>query len=290
MQTPTHAPTEAPSGQVFQAMATTPAEVTMALQADRLGIDPEVAAAAITSLRSGRAAAVVVSGKLASGKDTIAALLDERLAATGTAPAAVVQTSDPMRAELGRIVGIVAENPTPEAAALAVADEMGLTVAAASHMAAQLFPVTRDRSSLPDPNQRTALNRHLLVFHADEGRRALDAEYWTRHFFQAVYAHLAEGRSAMLTGCRYPNEIGPAQTLGLVTVRLRVSRAVQEDRLWGRDGLEPRPEALDDPNECALDGYVGFNLEVGNDGDAAPTLDVIGEHVAAHMKRMRTVG
>ena len=272
-----------PSGSVVSSMATIPDRATMLAQAALVGVADDVAAAAIENLTNLRCAGVVVSGKRASGKDTIADMCRARFSPTG---ADIHQTSAPMRSELREIIAAVADADTIGAATDHVIDAMGVPPEAAAHMAATLFEVTRDRDALPDPDERTDLNRHLLVYHADFGRRAIDPEYWTHQFFQRMYATLAEGRYALLTGCRYPNEIGPAQALGLFTTRLAVSRTVQEDRLWGRDGLTPNPAALNDPNECALDDYVGFNLVVGNDDAATPTVDTVLAHVDRHMCAM----
>lgn len=271
------------SGSVVSSMVTLPDRATMLAQAHLVGVPADVADAAVENLTTLRAAGVVISGKLASGKDTIAASCAEKLAPTG---ADIHQTSSPMRAELREIIRLVADSATIGDATDRVIDAMRVPAEAAAHMAATLFEVTRDPESLPNPDERTDLNRHLLVYHADFGRRAVDPQYWTHQFFQQMYATLAEGRYALLTGCRYPNEIGPAQSLGLMTVRLQVSRKVQEERLWGRDGLTPNPAALDDPNECALDDYVGFNLVVGNDDDAAPTIATVLSHVERHMVAM----
>lgn len=271
-----------PSGTVVAAMATTPDRNTMLAQARLVGIDDATAEAAVENITSLRCAGIVVSGKLASGKDTIAELVGDSIASASTG-ADIHQTSGPIRAEMREIINLVAGADTIGDATDHVIDAMGVPSDAAAHMAATLFEVTRDPENLPNPDERTDLNRHLLVYHADHGRRAIEPEYWTHQFFQVMYASLAEGRYALLTGCRYPNEIGPAQALGLVTVRLAVSRSVQEDRLWGRDGLTPNPAALDDPNECALDDYVGFNLVVGNDDDAAATVATITAHTHRHM-------
>jgi hypothetical protein len=261
----------------------------MLLQAEMIGVDERTARRALDAMLDGVAVGVVISGKLASGKDTVAEQLSARLETDFCLePAVIHQTSGPIRGEYRQIIDIVAANAHIDPAAGEIASSMGVPYAAALHMAEKLHPVTRDPEDLPDPDERTDLNRYLLIYHADHGRRAVEPEYWTRQFFIAMYRTLAEGRPALLTGCRYPNEIGPAQALGLTTVRLAVSRAVQEHRLWGRDGLEPDPTLLDNPNELALDTYAGFNLIVGNDDELAPTLDTVVGHVDDHIDELRS--
>ena len=101
-----------------------------------------------------------------------------------------------------------------------------------------------------------------------------------------MFATLAQGRSAFLSGGRYPNEVLPAQSLGIQVVRTEVSREVQIARLVSRDGIAPDLALLDDPNECALDDFVGFNVVVNNDGDLEPTLEIVRAELVEHGRRL----
>lgn len=270
------------SGTVIEAMQTIPDQATILAQATMCGLPTAVANAAVSALCSGHVFAAVVSGKLASGKDTIADMVVDHYAQTGLAPV-TMQTSGPMRAEYRRIIELVGYATSVEGAAERLHVAMDIPGDPALHLAGSLWPHTRDRDNLPNPDERTDLNRHLLQFHADHSRRSVDPDYWTHQFFAAVLGTVAMGQSVLLTGGRYPNEIGPAQALGMMTIRLAVSRDVQAQRLWGRDGLAPDPAALDDPNECALDGFVGYNLHVGNDNAPEPTVTTVVEHLDRHM-------
>lgn len=272
------------SGRVWAKLITVPDRDTMLAGAWRLGVDTATANAAVANLRAGRVCAVVFSGKLASGKDTVALEVSRALGRRGVAEASVHRTSDPMREELSQIIEIVGANRSIYLAAQALVEIMSLKERESLYFSENLFLLTREKTISAET--RTDVNRHLLQYLADEGRRAYDADYWVKKTFPLVLEDLARGKSSFVSGGRYPNEIGPAQALGMTTVRLIVSRAVQESRLMSRDGLAPNPALLDNPNECALDDYAGFNLVVGNDGAIEPTVEVITDEVTAHIRRL----
>ena len=273
------------SGAILSRMITTPDAATMRLMATSLGVDTVVAEAAIDALRSRRVTCAVFSGKLASGKDTVAEEVGLRLHRDyHLAPAAIHRTSDPIRAELNQVIHLVGAAGSPTEATRTLRDRMDFPLDAAAHMATDLFP--RIHAGPLTAETRTDANRHLLQYLADGGRRAVDPDYWVKQVFPRLLATLADGHSVMLSGGRYPNEIGPAHALGMVTVRLVISRAVQEARLTGRDGIAPNRTLLDDPNECALDDFAGFNLVVGNDDALDPTVAAVTREIAAHVQRL----
>jgi hypothetical protein len=249
-----------------------------------LSVDDDLAHSAVSSLRKGGLAAVVFSGKLASGKDSVAAEVSRTMEELGYARAIVFSTSKPIRGELDQVIGLIGASDAPGEAIGALMGEMALSYEVSDHMVSVLFDMTRD--GCPKADDRTDLNRHLLQYLADVGRRLRDPDYWVKRSFPLMLEAAANGQSAFLSGGRYPNEIGPAENLGMLTARLVVSRKVQEDRLRARDGLAPDPELLDNPNECALDGYVGFNFVVGNDDEMTPTVEVITAEVDSHAQRL----
>jgi thymidylate kinase len=276
-----------PSGRVYSSMRTSPGAKTVAFAGAHLDINPDVIERAIEMYRSGQVAGVVFSGKMGCGKDTLAVKLNETLVAKEFAPAVVHATSDPIRRELGQAIALIQAAGSMQQGEIDVACAMGLSDHVAKHLAEELFPLTE--LGAVSPHSRTDLNRHLLVYLADEGRRAVDPTYWTKLFFAEVLGSIAEGNSSFLTGCRYPNEIIPAQALGILTVRIEVSPEVQAARLKKRDGHESTKEALENPNECALDSFSGFNLVVGNDDSFEPTIRSIAKNVDPHVSLLRSL-
>jgi dephospho-CoA kinase len=268
-------------------MRTSPSAKTVDFAGAHLSVHPDVIERAVEVYRTQQVAGVVFSGKMACGKDTLAAKLNEMLVEKEYAPAVVHATSDPIRRELGQAIALIQAARSAQQAEIDVAYEMGLSDHVAKHLAEELYPLTQ--CGAVSPHERTDLNRHLLVYLADEGRRSVDPDYWTRLFFADVLSSIADGYSSFLTGCRYPNEIVPAQALGIFTVRVEVSPEVQAARLRSRDNIEPKKEAIENPNECALDHFSGFNLVVGNDDGYEPTLRSIAKSVEPHVSLLRSL-
>jgi hypothetical protein len=272
------------SGVVLASMMTLPDDATVRQGAQLLRIDPEIADAALATMRAGNALGIVFSGKMASGKDTIAEMLSHRLASMGLASAEIHRTSDPIRAELNLATEIITAASSEAAAIADLAGQMNLSLEVSSEIAHRLFETTR--WSAPTAEQRTNLNRYLLVYLADKGRRAVDPSYWVSLCFTRVLTALANGSSALLTGGRYPNEVFPAQVMGIMATRIEVSPEVQLSRVRSRDGIEPDPELFLTENECALDSYVGFNLKVTNNALPEPTLEVVEQFAATHVHQL----
>lgn len=262
--------------------------IRRACQTHRLDLSDETVEAAIHNMRSGRVASAVFSGKLASGKDAIAEQVCLSLAERGLAPGVVHRTSDPIRSELNAIIEIVKTSVSQSACEERIAASLDLTRDMSRYFTTMLWGPVREGPLVAE--DRTDLNRTLLVVLADEGRRSADPDYWIRKFFSSMLTTLASGRSAYLTGGRYPNEIGPAQALGITTVRLIVSADVQARRLGSRDGLEANPILINSPNERALDDFVGFNLVFNNDGELHTGVALVSQfveyvaHLTAHVR------
>ena len=279
-------PNPGSSGHVLASMGTTPDVNTMRAATRRLRVPRDVADAAIANIVAGTATGAVFTGKMASGKDTIAEAVANHFFTEGC-PSVVHRTSDPIREELNEIIRLVADSETALEAAITVAEKMELTSDVAEHVTVQLYEPTRD--GLPSAEDRTNTNRHLLQYLADRGRRDIDPQYWVRRCFTKVVEDIASGTTAMLSGGRYPNEVYPAQTLGLFVVRIWVSPETQAARVRARDGIEPDPELFLNENECALDDYVGFNLVVSNDGELAPTIETTVRHLQAHVRAITSL-
>jgi hypothetical protein len=219
---------------------------------------------------------------MVSGKDTVAQHLADHLESLGNPAPVIHRSSDPIREELNEAIAIITDAKTPEEAASNVAGQLFVPDAVAIHVTEKLFETTR--WTVPSAEERSNVHRYLLVYWADRGRRDIEPEYWVRSCFTKVINTIASGHSALLSGGRYPNEVRPAQPLGLFAVRIAVDLEVQIARVRARDDIEPDPALFHTENECALDDYVGFNLKVTNNGTPEPTVDVILRHMEKHIR------
>lgn len=239
-----------------------------------LDVDPDVVDVALANLAADRCTFLVVSGKLASGKDTVAPAILDRLGYTETTH---LYYALPLKEELNAIMGdIRAWFFTVRPASMTqrrrrdlahiLAAKHDMSVEHAEFFVGRLLDQVRMTHSLHS-RSRTEVVRQALQRLGTDVRRSQDPEYWVKLALKPAVETLAQGRSVFFTDARFPNEVEHASLLGARTCRLDISRAVQADRLRGRDGIAvPSEETLTHLSETSLDDYAGFDIRVSNDG------------------------
>lgn len=220
---------------------------------------------------------LVVSGKLASGKDTVAPAVMTRL----DCPAPVkVAVADAVRAEATTLLAVIRATGSVSAAARALTRHAALPPVHAHELAALMWPALQHAPTLTAAD-RTPQVRRFLQYLGTDVRRAVDPGYWVRPTLATTARHLAAGHSVYLTDVRFPNEVDALRAAGGFAVRLTVTPTTQATRLTGRDGIPVDPVALSHPSETALDNYPGFDLVVSNDGALATTVATVARAVRA---------
>ena len=230
------------------------------------------------ALSSGDVWGLAVSGKLASGKDTIAALVMQRLNAD---PCSQLSWATPLKDEMDAILADIVSS-FDQGTAIDKVRDRGISHSEASHLVSELW---HDAASL-HARARTPKVRWALQFLGTNVRRAQDPDYWVHRAVATAISTVGAGTSVYFTDCRFPNEVEAARRIGLYTVRLEVSATVQAERLRNRDGLRLDHDAASHPSETALDGYSGFDLVVNNDGPIYQAVEVI---VAGMQVRARKI-
>jgi hypothetical protein len=248
-----------------------PTEVEIIEAGERFGVGSTVAALAASNITSGAVTLLGFSGKLASGKDSVAAGVVSNLGLTETlhlsfAHALKEEVDETLRfAREGRIDVIM------ETMHLTDRDAVGQYVA--------LVRAALDEQPDVDARTRTPGIRRVLQFWGTEIRRAQQFDYWVCKAAVEAMTAAANGRHVFYTDGRFPNEISASQQLGFLVVRLEVSPEVQAMRLAQRDGLRPDPASLIHPSEIALDDYRGFDLVTSNEGSFDATVGYVSEWV-----------
>jgi dephospho-CoA kinase len=257
-----------------QALTTPPPPTAFEETARWAGIGEDLIAAARTT----SAPRLVVSGRLASGKDTVA---EAAMAALGRHDAVRVSFATALRAEVDELLDRARTTDRTDLRA-AVVNEAG--VARTDEVIDLIETILRT-----DPNatsyQRTREIRLLLQVWGTDIRRAQDPAYWTKQGIRALLGHLATNRPVYVTDARFVDEVELTKSLGCVAVRLEVPSEVRAARLWARDGLQIDPVAENHPSERELEAYRGFDLWVDNSADLANAVHMI---VAALRERAAT--
>lgn len=197
---------------------------------------------------------LVISGKMGSGKDSVAEAAAHE-AAGGREPVRVF-FADPLKQELEQVHALVRAG-TP-------ADRIAVETGCTREQAARVVDIL---ARIPDQvtvRDRTPETRLAAQYWGAEVRRAGNPNYWVDAASQQVEELLAAGESVYVTDARYPNEVEAMVALGGFAVRLEVPERVRAARIAMRDGQAPDVEAMRHPSELALDEYRGYQLVVDN--------------------------
>ena len=210
---------------------------------------------------------IVVSGKLASGKDTVAV---ETMRILGFPDAVRVSVAEPLRKEVEAILDLSRKHETADAIAGIsvygrISESMAITVHA---MATRALAVNPKVTSY----MRTADMRSLLQYWGTDVRIAQDPSYWIRKAIYSIFHVLATDKAVYITDARFVGDIDLARSICFYALRLEVSAIVREGRLFVRDGLMLDPATENHPSEQSLENYRDFDIVVDNSGPLQQTV------------------
>lgn len=214
---------------------------------------------------------IVVSGKLASGKDTVAA---ETMRVLGFPDAVRVSVAEPLRKEVDSILALSKEPEVDEAIAGisifgGISEDTAITVHAMACRALAADPGVTSYT-------RTADIRSLLQYWGTDVRIAQDALYWARKAVHSIFHVLAADNAVYITDARFVGDIDMARSICFYALRLEVAADVRESRLFARDGLMLDPATENHPSEQSLENYPNFDILVDNSGPLQQTIaDII---------------
>jgi len=227
------------------------------------GVDPVITASA----RLCEKPRIVVSGRLASGKDTVAA---EIMRILGFPDAVRVSIASPLRDEVNAVLDMVRDNE-PLKAVARISDYGKLSADSATQVR-----FLADRALLEDPGvtsyTRTAAMRALLQHWGTDVRMAEDPLYWTRRAVLNVFSLMSADSAIFVTDARFVGDIDMMHAVGFCSIRLETSPAVRAERLFDRDGIHMDAESGDHNSETALDAYENFDLSADNSGSLSDTV------------------
>lgn len=177
-----------------------------------------------------------VSGKMASGKDSVGEIITEDLRKKGY---------DIINVSFGELIrkeieSVVSGFKYEEKLSNATADEI-LT----------LINILNGESVYGrSPNARKALQ-----YWGTDVRRKQNYNYWIQKMSEFIIDAANAGLSLNVTDSRFPNEVELIELLHGEVIRLNVSKEVQIKRIQSRDNMEVNEDALNHSSETALDNY-----------------------------------
>ena len=241
------------------------------------GVDQGLATIAAEMICEREVVMLGFSGKLASGKDSVAAGV---VASVGLEPAIHFSFAKPLKDEVDLAIGLAKSGRLSY-----LRDELRVQSAEVCRTFEDLLVDALTEDPDATARSRTAGMRRVLQFWGTEVRRAERDDYWVSKAVDTALRHASEGRSIYYTDGRFPNEIAGSQQIGFLVVRLEVSPEVQAQRLEARDGLAPDPVSLLHPSEIALDHFKGFDLITRNEGPFDQTVGFVSDWVRSQTHR-----
>lgn len=219
---------------------------------------------------------VGISGKMGSGKDTVASLLAERFYRRGD-KAVIRSFADSLKEEVAKTVADALMSHSEQDFCDSVTSWSEIRNIQARELLKVLHPLIASLlEQRVEPNEVTAellyrnpadkpLVREVLKFWGNDVRRAQNPDYWVD--MAAVYAkeQVGSGVSCIIPDVRRQNEAGFINDSGGLLVRLNVSEKEQRRRLLSRDNKLSDRSAFTHITETDLDDYDRFDVILNTD-------------------------
>lgn len=226
------------------------------------GISEKIAEQAVDNLTSGNSILVSFSGKIGSGKDTVAPLVFEL---EGFEDVSHRFFARGVKEEVETIFKIIRCSENFDEAVNRIIEIHGVSEQDAFQMGLYLYDEVRENLELTS-YIKTKKVRSSLQYWGTDTRRKQDDNYWVKKTMRHVFKDLAEGLSVSMTDSRFPNEMDAIVKYGGKAVRLNVSEEEQARRIMSRDNVVVTEEARSHISETALDNYPHFHAIVDTDG------------------------
>lgn len=207
---------------------------------------------AFDRIKRGEVILIVFSGAMGAGKDTTGVEIVKELGYSESGYHEFY--SKALRAELDLIISAIRDSST-RLEAIDKASAATKALDGNTRIAVELLWNDVKSSNVISAYDRVQSVRNALQYWGTDFRRKEDCDYWVRKTAKNVISQLAAGRSVYVTDARYENEVDLIHRAGGVSVRLKVSREEQIERLINRDGKAPDLNALDHDSERSLDSY-----------------------------------
>lgn len=220
-----------------------------------------------------------MSGKIASGKDSVGQSLIEKFSADYTQ----VSFGDELKEEVNLIVQNVLHHR--EYSFEQLKQDMGVDDNLNDACVEMLNALEMDKriNKLTNAWNKTPGVRVAAQVWGTDVRRAQNEDYWTNKAKKTVLS--CKGTPVLISDMRFPNEMDLVKELGGYTIRLDVDPEVQRLRLFARDGHSIIPEH---DSETSLDNREDFFARIDNSyNPLKDTVDILYSLVQEDLDEIR---
>lgn len=222
--------------------------------AQKYKVDTGALKSAIDKIKNDEVILYAMSGKMGAGKDTIAALIADKL---NNYNVVTLSYGSPIRKEMDEINTYYLKTKDLK-------------------KTAELFEATEEniRSLVSflentDVYARTHDARLAVQFWGADVRRNQDKNYWINKLIQMIVDFLNDGRSVCVSDVRFINEADSIIALNGKIIRVEVPEEVRLERIRKRDNMTPTKKELEHYSEIILDNY---DFERKFDGEQLPKI------------------
>lgn len=228
-----------------------------------LDLPQETIDKAMENLFQGRTHFVILSGKIGSGKDTVAPRIMKEL---GLPKNSYTQEyfAKPLKQEMQTIIDLTRAKTNISDVVFTVAKTMNVEYKQALKTVSYLRTEVRKDRTLTSYTKKSGI-RQALQYWGTNVRREQNEYYWVEKTLELTLPKIAKGESIYITDARFPNESDATlEYLGKL-IRLDVSPEEQERRIKNRDDVIITQAMRQHISETALDDYEKFDFRILTD-------------------------
>lgn len=207
-----------------------------------------------------------MSGKMASGKDTVGDIISKKLHIKNGQEIINVSFEYLIRKEIDYIVKEYKKS-------VLKADYAKLVHSTQEDLDKLLFLI-KEYSAF----DRTDEARLALQFWDTEVRRKFHKDYWINKMSAYIVDTVNLGYSINITDSKFPNEVKLVENMSGKIIRLKAPENVRKQRIKYRDNIDVSKETLNNESELALDNY---EFDKVFDGTELPEIlgDIVYEYI-----------
>lgn len=204
-------------------------------------------------LDTNKLSAIIISGKIASGKDYLANTLQEEYSNL-----VKVSFADALKEEVTNVMNYLSYYETvPFAKSHFKVTNKNIQV-----MNRYLIEFMQSKPNNFSAYAKTPETRKMLQYWGTSVRRKQDPDYWVKKMLTKIEEENKKGNIVVIPDARFPNEMAIQEILPIVSIRINISKELQKSRVKNRDGINLTKSMLEHESENALNDYDKFSITI----------------------------